>query len=299
MSEGRKLAIATYVDNNFTVATTGNAAVSMMNRVEVTLKTRWDLNIKEDSREYLIPRGSPHTTSDQRYARVVQLRALGHVISDDAGCREDWSQARGKMWKSFFRTCSGKTVKSLPFAAKCKLSNKVVGPILDFHNSRWSATPNLLFEVDRVQRRMMASLLGLRKSAEEAPEGFVRRRARHAGQCVAKAGLWSHRCAKRVVAWEAHLRRPANKNSWASQLLMYRGREWLQERRAAQESPSIQAARTGTRVAAGKVQTRWHDGAVYAQSHIKCAGEAHQTATASKRGQYLEQAIARERARSL
>lgn len=149
---------------NDTTPTTHHAAVSIMNRFEETLKTSWDLSIKEDSRKYLITRGSPHAASDDRYTRVVQLHALGPIISDDAGCREDRRIARGKMWKAFFGTCSGKAARGLPIAAKTKLLNKVVGPILDYHYSRSSATQNLFFEVDRVQRRMMAILLGLRTS---------------------------------------------------------------------------------------------------------------------------------------
>lgn len=45
---GGKLAIATYVDNNFAVSTTGNGAVAMLNLVEVSLKSDWCLDIKDD-----------------------------------------------------------------------------------------------------------------------------------------------------------------------------------------------------------------------------------------------------------
>lgn len=56
--------IGVYIDNIYTMVCTGSEAVAMARHVEQLLKFRWDLSIKDGSREHLIPRGSVRTTSD-------------------------------------------------------------------------------------------------------------------------------------------------------------------------------------------------------------------------------------------
>lgn len=278
VSGGKKLAVATYVDNICAVSQTGNGAIAMLTHIEETLKSDGDLNIKEDSREYMVAKASPHTSSDVRYKHVVQMKALGHIVSHDGGCREDWQATRRQMWRTFYATCASKAAASLPHKSKGKLLNRTVAPILDDHNTRWSVSPNFLAEIDRVQRRMWAVLLKLRKTPAESPEGFVRRRARTAGQAASAAGLWSIRTAKRITAWEDHLGRAANADSWAAHLLRSRGRQWLQEQRMLHSSLNLQSGRTGTRLLPGKPQTRWHDGAQCAR---ECAASAETAVNAS------------------
>lgn len=257
---GGKLAIATYVDNMCAVSPIGSGAVAMLNLVEDALKSDWCLDIKDDSREFLVGKASPHTSSDVRYKQVVQMKALGHVISHDGSCQADWQAAKRKMWRAFYGSCASKVAKTLPHKVKDKLLNRAVAPILDYHNSRWAMSPNFASEIDRVQRRMWAILLNIRKSPAETPEGYVRRRARTAGQAACAAGLWSIRTAKHIVAWEGHVGRPANAHSWPAHPMQSRGRKWLQEQRMQHSSLSLQSGRTGTRLLPGKPQTRWHDG---------------------------------------
>lgn len=138
VSENKKLVPATYVDNIFAAATTGNGAVSILNMSEDSLREQWALEIKSDSTEYMVAKGSPHTSSDTIFKQVVKLKALGHTISHDAGCREDWNAARCNMWRAFFRTCTGKAAQGLPERPKSNTLHRVVGPILEYHNSRWA-----------------------------------------------------------------------------------------------------------------------------------------------------------------
>lgn len=168
-------------------------------------------------------------------------------------------------------------------------------PIFHFHNTRWSLTPNLATDIERVQMKMIASLAKYRRSLAETPEGLVGRRARETGNTTAQQGLWNIRTAKRICACQEHLHRPANARRWAAKLLQHKGREWLQARRAARDSPSLQAGRTGTRLQAGKVQTRWHDGAEYAKLYVRCQATASRPATPNRMRADLEQTIGRSR----
>lgn len=223
------------------------------------------------------------------------MKALGHTISHEAGCREDWTAAKHKMWRAFYRTCAGRTARGLSEKKKRRLLHRVVGPVLDYHNSRWAVTPNLLAEVDRVQRKMTAIILSLRKRPDEPPEGFVRRRGRTAGQLAATSGLWSLRTARRVVAWDDYLARPSNAHSWSAELLRLRGRQWLQERRMQNSSLSMQSGRTGTRLQSGTQQMRWHDGAVIAREDVQQMASAQAASSAAKGRAELDRIVQQQR----
>ena len=71
---------------------------------------------------------------------------------------------------------------------------------------------------------------------------------------------------QRVLAWEAHLDRPRNCDSWASLLQGYRGEAWLEEQRLLHSRTG--ESRTRTR-AIRYVATRWHDGVAYAKAHLR------------------------------
>ena len=67
-----------------------------------------------------------------------------------------------------------------------------------------------------------------------------------------------------MYIWRDHLERPRNGHSWAAILLHHRGLDWLMQQRALHHG-GLYAGRTGTRIAAGGVATRWHDGVRYAE----------------------------------
>lgn len=91
-----------------------------MTLFEEVLRSKWQLAIKEDSREYFLFRGSPHTSSDERDRRVSQLRTLGHVIAEDGGYRPDWNATRRKMWQALYRCSTGRAARALGQTAKAK-----------------------------------------------------------------------------------------------------------------------------------------------------------------------------------
>ena len=103
----------------------------------------------------------------------------------------------------------------------------------------------------------------------EDPAAFVMRRNRAAAGVARRRGLWSDVWKKRVIAWNAHLGRELNKNSWAAKTLHFHGKEWLQQRRrmfAVGSQGSLLAGRTETRAGRGIVHRRWHDGVDHAKA---------------------------------
>lgn len=68
------------------------------------------------------------------------------------------------------------------------------------------------------------------------------------------------------------------------------------DKRLQHESRSLQSGRTGTGLQAGELQTRWHDGAVYARAYVQNAPAPAPSESAHKRCVQLEHAVLRERA---
>lgn len=102
---------------------------------------------------------------------------------------------------------------------KTKIVEKGGGAHFEYyHNTRWALAANLVSEIDRVQRKMMATMSNIRKTPAETPEGFVRRHAREVGKTAGEHGPWNIRTAERVSMWHAHLLRPATAKSWAAMI---------------------------------------------------------------------------------
>ena len=189
-------------------------------------------------------------------------------MEDSGGTRACWTQTKRSMWKAFFGNCASKNARNFGAHRKQQLLQRSVVPCFDYRNSRWPPHRQRCLEVDQLQRKMMAIIHRTPMLPGEAPAEYVRRRHILSAKRCKESGLWSVRHCTRVIAWRDHITRPANRHSWAALLLEFRGLQWLAERRSAFSSGllGILAGRTGTRVAAGNVATRWHDGVRFAEA---------------------------------
>ena len=149
------------------------------------------------------------------------------------------------------------------------LLQRAVLPQMDCRCSCWPPQVQIASEIDRTQRKMVATILGVVRLPDEAIEDFVKRRGRLAARCCKQNGLWSKRWFQRAVRWDEHLARQRDSESWSSKIRCYRDRSWLMQRRLDVGSSSAIAGRTNTRSAPGKVHSRWHDAIHYARSLIR------------------------------
>ena len=117
----------------------------------------------------------------------------------------------------------------------------------------------ILDAADQQQRSLCASLLRLRKQADESPEDFVRRRGREAAKCIGPEGKWSLQICKRVVSWHTHVQRD-HAMAWGGLFQRHPGRGWL--------------SRLVGRACSGRPRTRFLDGVATAQARI----EEHESA---------------------
>ena len=154
-------------------------------------------------------------------------------------------------------------MRHAPLEHKLRLLNRAVLPVAAYRMSRWPYQVHAAERLDKTQTKMIGSLLGMKFQPGDDPAAFAMRRNRAAAKVAAQRGKWSSLWRNQVTNWSAHLNRPRNHNSWASQTLHYQGKHWLQEQRATHsvgQWGSMLAGRTCTRAMPGIVHRRWHDG---------------------------------------
>jgi len=199
---------------------------------------------------------------------------LGHVLQATGSIRACWTRSRASMWKAFWANPGADAAKQVGIPRKLQLLARAVQPQLSFRCSRWPPQRQIATEVDTLQQKMTASMLKLPRLEGEDPASYVRRRGRVARGHCRKQGLWAAHWFARAIAWDDHLTRARNGQTWSGRLRDFRGKEWLKQQRALYvprgfsdaSAASLRAGRTGTRAVRGKVQTRWHDGIDYAKS---------------------------------
>jgi len=265
------LALAIYVDNIFSTGSCAEDAVSILQDCEHHLLSLWNLRIGEDSKSFMCARGcSPPLpqTVGWSHSNGDTFAALGHILADDGRISPCVSQTLANMWKSFYGNF-GKSMRSAPLQIKLAQMKRCVLPIASYRMSRWPYQIHAAKRIDRTQTKMIRVLTRSKMQAGEDPATFVQRCNRSASAKAREQGFWSSVWRKRVIDWNDHLRREANRNSWASKILVYHDAEWLQEQRrihAVGQQGSVTAGRTRTRAQKGIVHRRWHDGVDVASS---------------------------------
>lgn len=214
--------------------------------------------------------GSTETPQNvDKWPMVFQFPVLGHSLQGDGSVRSCWINAKRGMWRSFWSNPGARDAGHMSLNDKAALLARTVLPQLSFRCSRWPPQKQVATELDRMQRKMAATLMKVPRYPGEPLDDFVRRRGRLAAKFCREHGSWTEFWFSRAVHWDEHLSRPRNKFCWAAKLRQYRDREWFMQRRI-EMAPvdghqSMLAGRTGTRAFRGRVHMRWHDGIAYAK----------------------------------
>ena len=251
----QSLTVCTWVDNIFSASSTLDGAIFILEDFEMHLNKNWNLKMKPTSRACMTPRGSSLVPDDSgKWPLCSEFSVLGHVLQDNGD-------------STFFGNCAAKSAKLCNVESRFRLLQRCVVPCLDFRNTRWPAHQKLSTEQDRLQRKMVACIMGMKMIPGDTPEMFIRKRNRTVTAVCEEQGLWSKRHCKRLIQWRDHISRSRNAHSWPAVLHEYRGFQWLLERRIERGSGPL-AGRTGTRAEAGHVATRWHDGVRFAERYL-------------------------------
>lgn len=263
----------TWVDNLFWFAKTIYSAVAIGARLEERLKSRWNLELKPDSKILQPGLGNPEIVHGAvGWSILPSTPYLGHIVQTSGSIRACWQLARTKMWKAFWVNSGSKLGRRLPVPAKIALLHRCVASVATFRMSRWPPQIQIAKEVDATQAKMMAIILGVKPNVGEDPATFSRRRAKSARLSCRSHGLWSQLWFKRAIAWDDHLSR--HQDLLPSIFRNYRDHAWLERRRATyacgntirRNSWTTFAGRTATRATSGFVATRWQTGIQLAKS---------------------------------
>ena len=199
------------------------------------------------------------------------------LIQNDGGIRDDWLHTEAKMWASFWANAGSKRAKQLGPAQKAMLIYRTALASVLWKVSRWPWQKTVALELDSIQCRMLLFILPCVRSYTEDIDTFCRRQARQARNVANKCGLWSIVWARRIIAWNAHVRRGVMYAHPVPRLLDHHNSVWLMHQRSHFVSErsfrnSVFAGRTGTRLNIGRPQVRWSDGLSVAAS--VCEGRA-------------------------
>ena len=269
------LCMCTWVDNLFSASASLQGAIYILEDFEAQLHLHWKMDIKPSSRCCMVAAGCKEVPANNgRWPLKDSFLVLGHMLQSTGSIRACWSRSRASMWRAFWANPGAEVAKHVSIDRKLQLLTRAVQPQLAFRCSRWPPQRQIAAEVDKLQQKMMASMLRLPRLEGEEPDRYVRRRGRLARGHCQQHGLWSAHWFARAIAWDEHLARPRNNHTWSARLRDFRGKVWLMQRRASFSpsgasivgSASLLAGRTGTRAVHGKVQMRWHDGIDHAKS---------------------------------
>ena len=211
---------------------------------------------------------------DPCWKPVTEMKVLGHLISDDASVRCDWSQTKESLWRAFWKNCGSSSARCLTVDARICLLQRTVLAVVAFRFSRWPPQKQIAHELDQLQATMICYVLGVRPNISEDPAAFCRRRMRLAHAKAKETGRWSDLWCRRFLEWDAHLCR--HHEHPAYRIRETRDAAWLRERRTRFAHISTRhsqhwgmlAGRTMTTASAGHVAPRWEDGVAFAANRM-------------------------------
>ena len=236
----------------------------MLDKLELILKTKWNLQFKATSLISMAPAGSleapgPH----ERWKRGTTFPVLGHVLRNDGRQADDVAAGVNAAWKAYYANPGRlRNDRATSLKLRLRLLDRCCTSAWSWRASGWAPTRLLARTLNATQRKMVATLLQLAPAPGEDPAQYARRRGRAAGALCRARGLWSELHIRRAEAWREHLRRDARRGGtgWATRLLALGQTQWLRERRASMNSPGLLAGATGTRRSAGAPAARWDEG---------------------------------------
>jgi hypothetical protein len=183
------LTVCTDVDNIYSASRSLEGALTILEDFADQLRIHWRLNIKASSRQCMVPRGSAETVSDaDRWKQVREFLVLGHILDDNGYTASCWRATSRAMWRAFFANSGAATAAKLSVKDKMSLLQRSVVPALQHRNTRWPPNGKTSADIDRLQRKMVASIQRVTRAPGEAPAEYIRRRNRAATFEIRKIG---------------------------------------------------------------------------------------------------------------
>ena len=259
---GQRLCFTSWVDNITAVSETAHGAIRILETLSTHLRQHWSLAIKPASRKYLSAHPNDSVGSET-WKRERTIDLLGYVLTDNCCPLAPFKQASTTVWKAFYAKLSHEGYRSLAPALIAVQLDRFLLPILRAKWLTWPFGKCLAGKLDTLQNRLLSSVMAIPMIADEDVARYVRRRCHLASSHSAAQGSWSLRWAADLNNWYDHCKRNSCARLWHGHLHKEVTPSFLMQQRSLfcinSTRWSVQAGRTATRHAAGKVQTRYLD----------------------------------------
>ena len=215
LAGAHRLTFASYVDNIFVLGKDGASAVLLADQFEKVLAAKWKQSIKSTSREIIVPRGAlVGRVNLQRWKQVEIMRVLGMNIQDNAETNLSWTETEQQCMTLYFRRAYSGLTRLLNPAARVKIANIVLKPLLLFKMAAAPLSATRLYQIQKLQRRVYLGCSGIKQQQTESKESWHRRRSTAVSQMMEQSSLWHAAVAKAHVGFADHVRRSASRSEW-------------------------------------------------------------------------------------
>jgi hypothetical protein len=148
----KHLCLLAWVGNIYTFGVAPEASTKRMQSFADFRHSAWDLHLKEDSKEMLLPMGYLVGTLPEGYKLVQVMDALGHRIAHDGNCAPCVAKAIHSSWQAYWRNF-GKLTRGFSARARCQLFSRAVSPCMRYRFPRWTWLKTLATTTRRQQSK--------------------------------------------------------------------------------------------------------------------------------------------------
>ncbi|CAK0839546.1 unnamed protein product [Prorocentrum cordatum] len=193
---------------------------------------------------------------------VNDFPVLGHTFAANGSVAPCIQKTKKAVWKAFFANAGAASFSRAPRQVKLRLISRSCLAPFACRCSRWPPRAEQLAMVDRLQTRLVATAVRMRKCPGDSAESFARNA--RAARKAREHGRWSTFWCKRVVDWDNHIKRAHCQQQWGTRLVLWHDGHWLQNRRRRHHRE-----RPRTRVCLGQPAARWGEGVALATAKLQ------------------------------
>ena len=221
----KSLGVGTFVDNIVLIGRCPFKVCGAIDKLDF-VKASWGVRLSDDSKQYLLPKGSllPHPGAP--WQKCDQMKLLGHWLTSNASTLVCLSASLGAINRAVFANLK----RHLRQASAHVRSQFLRANCLGLVRSRWARYPyckTSAKRLDAAQRHNIKLLFPTIRKPGECDDAYFKRRSLEAGRRASAMGSWSGVWARDTIAWRDHILRGHDSGSWSNALFKWRPSSFL------------------------------------------------------------------------
>ena len=229
----RVFCLAIWIDNCYAFSSSRLGAIEMLEILENCIFRKWQLKFKPSSLSYLGGIAADYSNVPPRWNPSDSMLVLGHTIYSNAGIRAEWRRMRARMWGVFWKNSGLKNLAGANWETKVSLLLRTVLMTVSWLFCRWPYQKGVATQLDSLQSRMLSILTKIPQGPHESLADWFKKKKQAGRKAASSIGLWSEIWRKRVLEWDQHVIRSADRNSILAVLRHWHDSAWLQQQRLA------------------------------------------------------------------